>query len=55
MRVRAQFGKFKLIEGCHVHKQRIPVPRVVRCYPKIGRNNPCPCGSGRKYKKCCLN
>ena len=23
--------------------------------PKIGRNDPCPCGSGRKYKKCCLN
>jgi hypothetical protein len=22
--------------------------------PKIGRNEPCPCGSGRKYKKCCL-
>lgn len=22
---------------------------------KIGRNNPCPCGSGKKYKKCCLN
>lgn len=22
---------------------------------KIGRNNPCPCGSGMKYKKCCLN
>ncbi|MFQ5770864.1 MAG: SEC-C metal-binding domain-containing protein, partial [bacterium] len=21
---------------------------------KIGRNNPCPCGSGKKYKKCCL-
>ena len=21
---------------------------------KIGRNEPCPCGSGRKYKKCCL-
>jgi hypothetical protein len=21
---------------------------------KIGRNNPCPCGSGRKYKQCCL-
>lgn len=20
---------------------------------KIGRNDPCPCGSGRKYKKCC--
>ncbi|HHB77055.1 MAG TPA: zinc chelation protein SecC [Desulfobulbus sp.] len=22
---------------------------------KVGRNAPCPCGSGRKYKKCCLN
>lgn len=22
---------------------------------KIGRNDPCPCGSGRKYKHCCLN
>jgi len=21
--------------------------------PKIGRNNPCPCGSEKKYKKCC--
>jgi len=23
--------------------------------PKVGRNKPCPCGSGKKYKKCCLN
>lgn len=23
--------------------------------PKVGRNDPCPCGSGKKYKKCCLN
>lgn len=23
--------------------------------PKISRNDPCPCGSGKKYKKCCLN
>jgi hypothetical protein len=23
-------------------------------HPKIGRNDPCPCGSGRKYKHCCL-
>jgi Protein of unknown function (DUF1186)/SEC-C motif len=23
--------------------------------PKVGKNEPCPCGSGRKYKKCCLN
>jgi len=26
----------------------------VRRSPKIGRNDPCPCGSGKKYKKCCL-
>lgn len=25
----------------------------VRPYPKIGRNAPCPCGSGKKYKHCC--
>jgi preprotein translocase subunit SecA len=25
----------------------------VRSEPKIGRNEPCPCGSGKKYKKCC--
>lgn len=25
----------------------------VRTEPKIGRNQPCPCGSGVKYKKCC--
>jgi len=25
----------------------------VRREPKIGRNEPCPCGSGKKYKKCC--
>ena len=23
--------------------------------PKVGRNDPCPCSSGRKYKKCCIN
>jgi preprotein translocase subunit SecA len=31
---------------------RVPVP-VVRDAPKVGRNDPCPCGSGKKYKKCC--
>lgn len=25
----------------------------VRTQPKVGRNDPCPCGSGRKYKHCC--
>ena len=26
----------------------------VRTEPKVGRNDPCPCGSGKKYKKCCF-
>ena len=31
-----------------------PVGQTVRREtPKIGRNDPCPCGSGKKYKKCC--
>jgi uncharacterized protein YecA (UPF0149 family) len=25
---------------------------MVRSEPKVGRNDPCPCGSGKKYKKC---
>ena len=26
---------------------------IVNTRPKVGRNAPCPCGSGKKYKKCC--
>jgi preprotein translocase subunit SecA len=29
-----------------------PVKTVRREEPKVGRNDPCPCGSGKKYKKC---
>ena len=27
--------------------------KPVRTGPKVGRNDPCPCGSGKKYKQCC--
>jgi protein translocase subunit secA len=27
--------------------------KTVRKGKKVGRNDPCPCGSGKKYKKCC--
>jgi hypothetical protein len=30
-----------------------PVGTIVRSEPHVGRNDPCPCGSGRKFKKCC--
>ncbi|MEM6576480.1 MAG: SEC-C metal-binding domain-containing protein, partial [Pseudomonadota bacterium] len=29
-----------------------PVQQVVREGQKVGRNDPCPCGSGKKYKQC---
>ena len=29
------------------------VDPIVNTLPKVGRNDPCPCGSGRKFKKCC--
>ena len=31
------------------------VKTVVRKVKKVGRNEPCPCGSGKKYKQCCMN
>ena len=43
----------------HLLGSRPPMPArnrqapVVRDNPKVGRNDPCPCGSGRKFKKCC--
>ncbi len=30
-----------------------PVVPATRAAPTVGRNAPCPCGSGKKYKKCC--
>ena len=34
----------------------LPTERqMVRKPPRVGRNEPCPCGSGKKFKKCCLN
>jgi preprotein translocase subunit SecA len=29
------------------------VQTIVNDSPKVGRNDPCPCGSGKKYKQCC--
>ena len=39
------------VESWLQHKASQP---VARAGPKVGRNDPCPCGSGKKYKKCCL-
>lgn len=40
-----------------VWSKKAPVPMSLSALAprKVGRNNPCPCGSGKKYKRCCLN
>ncbi|MEM0993871.1 MAG: SEC-C metal-binding domain-containing protein [Bacteroidota bacterium] len=38
-----------------VRKLPLPNNKITKKAKKIGRNDPCPCGSGKKYKKCCLN
>lgn len=37
----------------YVDGEMVKPKPVVRDQPKVGRNEPCPCGSGKKYKKCC--
>lgn len=41
-------GKWYFVKAQHPHSET-----YVREEPKIGRNDPCVCGSGKKYKKCC--
>jgi SEC-C motif-containing protein len=41
-------GKWFFLQG-----QPVRVKPFVREAPKVGRNDPCPCGSGKKHKKCC--
>lgn len=36
-----------------LYKEQKSSTTVVRTSTKVGRNDPCPCGSGKKYKKCC--
>lgn len=33
--------------------ERLVATTIQRSHPKVGRNDPCPCGSGKKFKKCC--
>jgi preprotein translocase subunit SecA len=45
-----QQGQQKEVLDDAIEQARTPVRRNE---PKVGRNDPCPCGSGKKYKKCC--
>ncbi|MFH1699741.1 MAG: preprotein translocase subunit SecA [Candidatus Zixiibacteriota bacterium] len=45
----SNLGKSPMAEASKRGKQK----PIKRDQPKVGRNDPCPCGSGKKYKKCC--
>jgi SEC-C motif-containing protein len=52
-------GRWLFVDGeAHTHPEgeehhETPPKPIVRDRPKVGRNEPCPCGSNKKYKKCC--
>lgn len=57
---KSENGQWLFVDGdAHTHKEgeghhHHHTPQtVVRDSPKVGRNDACPCGSGKKYKKCC--
>lgn len=41
-----------VFDGIGVEQQRSPIAQMQQEVPKVGRNEPCPCGSGKKYKQC---
>jgi tetratricopeptide (TPR) repeat protein len=43
----------KLLEEGPALAAELRVDTIVNPEPKVGRNDPCPCGSGKKYKRCC--
>ena len=43
-------GEVEIPDGTETKKKK---PQPVRAKSTVGRNEPCPCGSGKKYKRCC--
>jgi SEC-C motif domain protein len=47
-------AEFQRIGGVWFYTRAVRLgPAPVRVQPKVGRNEPCPCGSGKKFKQCC--
>lgn len=49
-RFRRQDGRWIYVDGDTAPQRTAPVVNTAR---SVGRNEPCPCGSGQKYKRCC--
>ncbi|HMK44920.1 MAG TPA: YchJ family protein [Dissulfurispiraceae bacterium] len=50
-----EISRFRKLDGVWylVDGKTVGAKPFVREEPKVGRNDPCPCSSGKKYKKCC--
>ena len=49
-----ELASFRKVDGAWMYSEgEIASTPIVRSSPKVGRNEPCPCGSGKKYKHCC--
>ena len=46
--------KMSTEEREHFKEMKLQMTHQQEKTKKVGRNDPCPCGSGRKFKKCCL-
>ncbi|MEI6463362.1 MAG: YchJ family protein [Verrucomicrobiota bacterium] len=47
-------SEFQRIDGQWFYTKSVRTgPAPAKAAPKVGRNDPCPCGSGRKFKQCC--
>jgi SEC-C motif len=52
-RLRARHKKVRAIYA-HCRRRELEARHAVQDAAPVGRNDPCPCGSGKKYKKCCV-
>ena len=50
-----ELSSFKKVNGKWIfyESEGVAPKQFKRSEPKVGRNSPCPCGSGKKFKKCC--
>ena len=47
-------SEFEFLDGNWIFTKTLRQgPATIVSASKVGRNDPCPCGSGKKYKKCC--
>lgn len=56
----AELSQWSAFDSKYLAQQkRLQTPSIfdprAKPFAKVGRNDPCPCGSGKKFKKCCLN